>query len=121
MKFLKHWGIGAALVAAMIASILLVGCAGGMSTSPEIRWAQAQSAYNAAVGQAVAARKPCVVYGEDAPDCLIKAADYPRVDFAIKRGGALVDAVGNGAPAQSTADALLAVAAEIVAAIPVKR
>lgn len=111
------------IAAALPLLLLLGGCvtSGQPAASPEVRWAQAASAFNAAVKQAVAARRPCVEFGPDAPDCLITDAHYPVVNMAIMRGATILDAVGQTTPVASTADALLAIAAEIVAAIPVKR
>jgi len=108
------------LAAALLPLLFLTACAGDAATS-EVRWAQAASAYNAAVRQAVAARKPCVEFGAEAPDCLIPDQHYPVVNMAIQRGSAIVDAVGDASPTGGTTDALLAIAAEILAAIPVKR
>ncbi len=125
MKFLKLSADRALMLAsggclALALTLLLSACAGGGSPN-DVAWLRAQMAYNDAVRAAIIAREPCVLYGEDAPDCRIPAAAWPRVNAAIEAGAKVVDGVGAGAPGQSTAEALLAVAEQIVASIPVQR
>ena len=107
------------LFAALLPLLLLAACA----SAPEVRWAQAQSAYNEAVRQAVAARKPCVdsALKEADPGCLIKAKDYGKVDAAIRAGDRLLRAIeAGGSIGDAAIAAVLDTAAEIVLLIPKK-
>lgn len=85
-----------AVIAVCGLAVLLAGCA----ASPEVRWAQAQKAYNEGVKSAISYRAPCIEFGPEHPLCLIDDDTYRIVEPIRERLGSLLRqaqvAVGGG-------------------------
>lgn len=73
---------GALVIAAVIA-----GCA----TDPDLRWAQAQQAYNSAGALFNDLRRPCVDIGPDDPGCIIDDEAYLLLDPILDQARAALD------------------------------
>ena len=83
-----------AVVAVCGLAVLLAGCA----SSPEVRWAQVQEAYNEGLDGAIRYRTPCVEFGPDHPLCLIDDETYrivepirERLDSLLRRAQVAID------------------------------
>lgn len=67
------WASPALLAAALF---FVVACA----SSPDVRWAQAQVAYNSTLATMIDLRRPCVDIGPEDPGCIIDDDEYGPIE-----------------------------------------
>lgn len=101
------------LLAFLLPLILIAGFAACATT--ETDWARAQALHNDIKAEAIAYRRPCVVEGEDSPDCRITAADYATVDALLVSAQAVIDRMAAGGVTADEAVAALLDLAERLA------
>lgn len=74
-----------------VPALALAGFLAACAADPDLRWAQAQQAYNSAGALFNDLRRPCVDIGPDDPGCIIDDEAYLVLDPILDQARAALD------------------------------